>query len=242
MTPLDYGRSFLIGNGPFNEVRFWVESRTRIIDETSGTHEDYIQTGSCKSEDTFAERDLFIDNNYDFMPIFGPEYTVIFRRQAGLNPNYKSCVPSRDMWNGQKYHLVKADSWEELKTNEAILEATYAYHPIITQTEIRNETTRLGAIIECPVKTLNTNREHNAYQVDTGPLAFPDLSQRHTRHVDGIALAFVAFNAPHFADFILEVPTPIRDSETGGQEAGTVYHYSRQVSVTATNRVYAITG
>ena len=33
MMPLDYGRSFLIGTWPENEVRFWVESRTRIIDE-----------------------------------------------------------------------------------------------------------------------------------------------------------------------------------------------------------------
>ena len=241
MTPLDYGRSFLIGNGPYNEVRFWVESRTRIIDETNGTHEDYIQVGSCKSEDTFAERDLFIEDNYDFLPIFGPEYSVIFRRRAHLNSNYRSCVPSKDMWNGQKYHLVEADSWEELKTNEAIREATYAYHPIVTQTEIQHEETRLHAIIECPVKTLNTNRENNAYQVDTGPVAFPDLSQRHARHADGITLAFVAFNAPHFADFILEVPTPIRDSETGN-ETGMVYHYSRTVSVAAANRVYAVTG
>ena len=58
MTPLDYGRSFLIGNGPGNEVRFWVESRTRIIDDERGSSEDFIQTASCKSERTFAERGL----------------------------------------------------------------------------------------------------------------------------------------------------------------------------------------
>ena len=41
MIPLDYGRSFIIGKAPSNEVRFWVESRTRIVDEASGTSEEY---------------------------------------------------------------------------------------------------------------------------------------------------------------------------------------------------------
>ena len=56
MIPLDYGRSFLIGKAPENEVRFWVESRPRIIDEKSGQCEDYVQVGSCKSEATFAAK------------------------------------------------------------------------------------------------------------------------------------------------------------------------------------------
>ena len=50
VTPLDYGASFLIGTAPQNKVRFWVESRTRIINERNGMTEDYFQCASCKSE------------------------------------------------------------------------------------------------------------------------------------------------------------------------------------------------
>lgn len=50
MIPLDYGRSFIISNATRNEVRFWAESRTRIIDDKTGLSEDYIQVGSCKGE------------------------------------------------------------------------------------------------------------------------------------------------------------------------------------------------
>ena len=103
MTPLDYGRSFILGNGPQNEVRFWVESRTRIIDEETGQCKDYVQTGSCKSEDTFAAKNLFYQDNYDFLPIFGPDDGIIFRRKAHLTSGYKSCLLSTKMWNGQKY-------------------------------------------------------------------------------------------------------------------------------------------
>ena len=75
-------------------------------------------------------------------------------------------------------------------------------------------------------------RANDIYQVDTGPVAFPDLSQRHARHVDALSLAFVVFNAPHFADFVLEAPTRV-----GGEQ---VYHYSKIVSLAAVNRLYAV--
>ena len=234
MIPLDYGRSFLIGKAPSNEVRFWVESRTRIIDEASGHNEDYIQVGSCKSENTFGATDLLLADNYDFLPIFGPEWSVVFRRKAYLNEGYSEIRPSDEWWDGPQYYLVEGQEVEELTSNEAIRQATYDFAPIVTQTEIRNDETRLRAIIECPVKTMNTRRGDDMYQVDTGPVAFPDLSQRRERLIDGIALAFVVFNAPHFADFVLEVPTAV-----GGEQ---VHHYSEILSLEAENRVYAMRG
>jgi hypothetical protein len=233
MIPLDYGRSFLIGKVASNEVRFWVESRTRVIDEERGTTEDYIQTGSCKSEHTFAEQELFHEDNYDFLPVFGPEHGVIYRRKARLNPGYKSVVATPDMWGGQDYHLAEASSWEELTDLSAVLDATRTFDPIVAQTEIWHEETRLRAVIEYPVKTMNTRRDPIAYQVDTGPIVFPDLTRRHTRTADGLSLAFVAFNAAHFADFILEVPTPVAD---GVQ----IHHYAQRLSLTAINRLFAV--
>ncbi len=234
MIPLDYGRSFLIGKAPENEVRFWVESRTRIIDEKLGQYEDYVQVGSCKSEDTFGEKDLLAKDNYDFLPVFGPEWSIVYRRRAYLFDGYREIRRSEEYWAGQQSFMVEGQEVEELTTNEAIRQATYEFAPIVSQTEVWNEETGLRAIMECPVKTMNTRRADDRYQVDTGPLAFPDLSQRHQRHVDGIALAFVVFNAEHFADFVLEVPTRVGDEQ--------VYHYSELVTLEAKNRIYAVRG
>ena len=232
MKPLDYGRSFILGNGPENEVRFWVESRTRIIDETSGQREDYVQVGSCKSEHTFAQENLLHEDNYDFLPVFGPEWSVVYRRHADLRDRYREIRRSQAWWNGQQYRLIVGRGVEELTSEAAVREATYAAVPIVAQTQVRNEETGLQAIMEYPVKTMNTNRASDLYQVDTGPVAFPDLSQRRARHVDTLALAFVVFNAPHFADFVLEVPTRVGDEQ--------VYHYSKRVSLAAVNRLYAV--
>jgi hypothetical protein len=234
MNPLDYGRSFVIGNGPENEVRFWVESRTRLIDDEAGTEEDYLQCASCKSEATFAVRDLFQVDNYDFLPVFGPAWGVVFRRKAYLNQGYRETRPAKEWWNGQRTDLVEGTA-RQLQTNAAIREATYANEPIVAQTEITDSTSGLRAIIESPVKTMNTNRERDMYQVDTGPVLLPDL-KRVERSVDGLRLAFVAFNVEHFADFVVEVPTVIGDTSPATE----VHHYSERISLPAANRLYAV--
>ena len=219
-----------------NEVRFWVESRTCLVDEQSGDRRVYAQCASCKSEDTFAEHDLFYDDNYDFLPIFGPEYGLVFRRKAWLNPNYRSCVRAEEMWGGQVYHVVEGTACEELATPGDVIRATHAFRPIVAQTELRNSEFGLRAVIEYPVKTMNTHVARNIYQVDTGPVAFPDLSRRHERPIDALSLAFVAFNVPHFAGFVIEEPTAA--VAEGGDPR--VYHYSRRVTVEASNRLYVV--
>ena len=239
MEPLDYGRSFLIGNGPENEVRFWVESRTRVIDEERGTEEDYLQCASCKSEDTFASRDLFQADNYDFLPVFGPAWGVVFRRKAYLYKSYRETRPADAWWNGQKQHLITGPA-DLLQTNLAIREATYSHAPIVAQIEIVNKETKMRAIIECPIKTMNTNRGDDLYQVDTGPIMLPDL-RRHDRSVDGLRLAYFACNVPDFADFVVEVPTPIcEDGEGADVGAQMVHHFSEILSLPTENRLYSI--
>jgi len=238
MTPLDYGRSFVLGNGGFNQVRFVPEARLRVI-EPNGTQEDYIHCAACKSEDTFAEKDLFYPDNYDFTPIFGPKVGVVFRRRSWLNPNYKSIVPSEKLWEGQVYRLIEAARHHELTSNAEIIDATLAWKPIVTQTELIGKTGR-RVIIECPVKTLNTNREKNAYQTDTGPIAWLDPDGDWDTPADGIALAFIAFNAPHFADFVIERPTPALSPDLATDATPRTYHFSERRSMPAVNRVFAL--
>ena len=239
MKPIDYGRSFIIGKSPANEVRFWIESRTHVIDREAGTTTEYIQAASCKSENTFAPEDLFRKDNYDFLPVFSPDYAAVFRRHGYLNSDYREICPADAYWDGQKKDLVEADS-TELAGSEEFLAATYENLPLVAQTEIWNEQSGLRAIIEYPVKTMNTIRQSLSYQVDTGPVAFPDLSRRYDPQVECISLAFVAFNATHFADFVIEVPTPVCADGTKGDELAKIYHYSQIESFEAKNRMYRI--
>lgn len=237
MNPLNYCRSFISGITPDNRVRFWVESRTRIIDASAGVTEDYYQCASCKSEDTFAKEDLFLPDNYDFLPVFGPEYALIFRRRVRLHERYRETRPAEEMWGGQHYRLSDHPDAELLETNDAIRRTTHEGILLVGQTSLADTATGLQAIIEFPVKTMNIHDETNGYQVDTGPVMLPDLSRRYPRLVDSLRPAHVAFNAPHFADFVVEVPTPV---QPGGPAEAMTHHFSERVSLQAGNRLFGV--
>lgn len=239
---IDYGNSFYCNTAKFNSVRMWIESRTTIIDTKSGISTVYYQGASCKSEDTFAEKDLFLRDNYDFLPIFGGGKVLVFRRYnnkrgEGSHP-YRTIRKMEEMWGDNPVIYSPAPKIvTELDTWEKIRDATAAGIPIVTQTKLKNSDTGLTAIIECPCKTMNISHPKKMYQVDTGPVALPDLSMNYEIQIDCLSLAFIAFNKPHFADFVIESPTPIIE---GGNDVATVYHYSKIVSMTAENTIFAL--
>ncbi len=237
MDIIDYGLSYVNGSSPNNSLRLWVESRCRIIDENNGTTEEYVQCGACKSEDTFAEKDLFYEENYDFIPIFGPNDELVFRRKAYLNDNYRTTYPADRLWGRKSLDYVTPPVVQELKTNADIRAATHGNLPLVSQTEIWKDATGLRAIIECPIKTMNICDGKDIYQVDAGPILFPDLADRDRKFVETVKLAFVAFNVPHFADFVCEVPTPIIEDS---RKICRIYHYSERHSLPAKNRIYCI--
>jgi len=239
MNVIDYGASFIHGTVPENRVRFWVESRTRIIDEMRGTTEDYYQCGACKSEETFAEKGLFKQDNYDFLPVFGPSDGVVFRRFARAAPggDYRQMAPTVAWWGDLVYRIKPGKPAHILDSNDMVRKATHAALPIVVQTEIWNKETSMRAIIEYPVKTMNIHDDKNMYQVDTGPVAFPDLSKRCDQTVESISLAYIAINAPHFADFVIETRTPIVEE---GKTLCETYHYSELKSFPAKNALYCI--
>jgi len=233
---LDYGLSFISGRAEANQVRFWIESRTCIFDSVTDRSDRFYQCASCKSEHTFAERDLFVEANYDFMPIFGQDHGIVFRRKSARHDGYRETRPAHEWWGGQMYRLVAAADVQEVTTFEEIAAATHQAKPLVAVTEIRDEKSGLTATIENPVKTMNIHEPDRICQVDTGPVAWPDLSERRERLADVLSLAFVAFNAPHFADFVIEAPTTVGE----GEAAIEVYHYSKLNSLPATNRLFAI--
>ena len=126
---LDYGRSFICGTAAFNNVRFWVESRTTIFDDKAGTATDYYQCASCKSENTFGEKDLFLADNYDFLPILGGGYWLVFRRLASsATATARSARPKK--W-GRRLLLHDATEITRLETFERSMPPPPAcrYHP-----------------------------------------------------------------------------------------------------------------
>lgn len=231
---LDYGRSFVFGSAPFNNVRFWVESRTILLD--GDQKYECLQFGACKSENTFAEKDLFTADNYDFTPLLGDdEQWLIFRRKNRITPEYRQV--KSEVWGPSVRKLRLAKNTRVLTNFAEIRDATADAHPLVSRTELLDPATGLRAIIEAPVKTINIQPEKQQYQIDSGPVALPDLSRRYETRLDCLRLAFVAFNAPHFADFVVEQPDSVMEN---GQELYQVFHYSKPISLEAKNTLIAV--
>jgi len=82
---------------------------------------------------------------------------------------------------------------------------------------------------------MNVNDIRRAYQVDTGPILLPDFTSPKARMVERFVLAFVAYNRPDEAWFVIQEPTAVADGRPEKVSA-----YSRVVAVKARNSVLAL--
>ena len=244
---LDYGRSFINTKARWNSVRFWVESRCRVIDAKADKTVEFLQCGLCKAERTFAHRALFADDNYDFLPVFTETEGIIFRRHVRVGQGYRDVRPIDKWWEGTEPRL-RTLRGRVLTSPEEIFAAMQQGKPIIGQTELRDPASGRVAILEYPIKTINFERDKQDWQVDTGPVILPDLSVPPDQWSHTFKLAHIAFRTPYWADFIVDQPTPVQpaadDSDAADQtdqpQDNQTYHYSGQIHATARNVIVAL--
>ena len=69
---------------------------------------------------------------------------------------------------------------------------------------------------------MNASDRDRIYQTDTGPVLLPDLSRSWEELIEGMELAFSAFNTDSWTEFIVRCANRVADGVS-------VYHYSRVV-------------
>ncbi|MGQ9730572.1 MAG: hypothetical protein ACUVX8_04790 [Candidatus Zipacnadales bacterium] len=234
MEAINFALSFVTFVTPnrANNARIQVECACELTSPV-GRAEQFLLVASCKAEDTYADDNLFRLPNYDFCGIFSlSDYTII-RTHAVAEAESKETGTIAERFEGVRIEVRRAPA-QILTTNAEIVRATLANEPLVARTELAENGWR--AVIEYPVKTMNANDIEHMFQVDTGPVLFPDLTAEVSRPIERFELAYVAFNRSDRTEFILQVPTPI---ECGGEQAQ-VPHYSRVVKVVARNQVIAL--
>ena len=246
----DYATSFatFVVKGRGNLARLQVESRCLLMDEDNLLQEEFFQFASCKSEDTYAGQNLFTVPNYDFSGIFSRDNFVIFRaRRPEDTRDYAERGKVRERFEDLLLEIRPAPESTILSTNEEIVKATLEGLRLVGRTEIRNERNGHRAILEYPIKTMNVNDQKQIYQVDTGPLVFPDFEAQTKSPagnqdsalgaVEKLELAYVAYNRPDQAEFILQRETAIR---AGGKKVQRVCHYSEIRQMRAKNTLLSL--
>jgi len=237
----DFCRSFatFVTPGHTNNARIQVEA---VCELAGGAR--YVLVASCKAEDTFAQRDLFRQPNYDFCAIFGdgqgggPADYCIVRVGLPVTAAWRDVGISAERFEDVRIDLVRAEA-DPCSAPRAMVEGTLANRPLVGRTEMLDEAGQKLATLDYPIKTMNVNEaEHTAdgewiYQVDTGPIIVPDPARQVAHAVEQFDLAFIAWNAPDWADLITLTPTPLNHSDDC---AG---HYSRVSTISARNEVLA---
>jgi len=244
MQTVDFYRSFLIfridlekkppqtvsHKPPFslNNARIQIECRCRVTDRETGRTQTFVLGASCKTEQVGVERDLWLEPNADFVPVFSDDGFMNLKTyaQAGMTVNlYPPSLGKQsdrqsgkiaDTFDDVRIEVAECEG-EVLGSAQEIVAATLARHPLVARTEI--EAGRYSAVLEYPVKTMNANERDWIYQTDTGPVLLPDFTCEPESLLPNLELAFAAFNGPDWIEFIVRVPTPIA-------EGISVYHYS----------------
>ncbi|MFN0196901.1 MAG: hypothetical protein ACKVT0_09145 [Planctomycetaceae bacterium] len=255
MNAIDFSRSFLtfridaVKKPPqtvthklvvtLNNARIPLESRCVVTERATGIVQTFVHGASCKTERVGVERDIWTEPNADFIPIFSEDRYLTIKTYARfgmgvpLYPPGSGIQPDRHLGRiDDTFDSVRIDCLERagevLSSPQEIIHAVLANEVLVAQTELEND--RYHAVIEYPVKTINASEREWVYQTDTGPTIFPDLTGDPATLLDRLQLAYSAFNAPGWIEFLVRTPTPIG-------EGLSVYHYSQSVHCAAKNRV-----
>ena len=227
-----------------NSARILLECVCEIVDNETGAAQTFVMGASCKTERVGVARDIWIHPNADFVPILSQDRYLIVKTYEVANMGVPFFPPSRGMQPERQVGNV-ADAYDNLsldvrrvegeilETPAQIVEATLdrSGPPLVGRTVIQEG--RYTAVLEFPVKTMNASERDFIYQTDTGPILMPDFSREPDDLIAGLEMAFVAFNCPDWAEFVVRVPTSVGE----GIE---VYHYSKFVRLDTQNQVFRV--
>lgn len=226
-----------------NNARIPLESRCIIIDRETNEEHVYYHGAACKTERVGVERDIWLEPNADFNPIFSREKFLNIKCWDRTNkgvmfyPPERGVQPERQMgdvaeaFDRVTFHLPEVEG-EELNSIESIIVSTLEFAMLHATIEFE-ALDRYSVRLDFPIKTINVSERDKIMQTDTGPVLFPDFSEPFEDIRETFRLSYVAFNSPGWTEFILQVPTPLTDDIS-------VHHYSKSVRLDTTNRVYRL--
>ncbi len=210
----DYTKSFVTHVMPnkANQARIQVESRCIVVNSETGKTSDYFKFASCKSENTYAKDNLFMDPNYDFSGVYNSLEYVIFRSNQFSSARYAEREMVQSRFQSIRVEVQKVKRFKKLDNNREVVLSTLKRKSLVGRTTFfRNEFEKI--ILEYPIKTMNVNDIDWIYQVDTGPIALPHPNRKEDPILKSLELAFIAFNKKDQAYVVINSPTPIPNSQ-----------------------------
>lgn len=182
-----------------NSVRIGIDARCTIIDP-SGLATDFYLIAPCRKEWMYRDTGLIMDPGGEYRVIFSADRQLDVAMQARLEGD-RPLPATTAGFEHLTFEMSELPA-EFLESDTAVVAASRSQRPLVARTRIGNDTTGYTATLEYPVKTMNYRPERERFQVDTGPLIFPDLEAPFEHPIECCRLAHTVFNTLDYAEFV----------------------------------------
>ena len=213
-----------------NRVRINLDARCRWVDKATGETEDFVLICRCQGEAMYVEQDLILDPPYNFWGVFSETQSHIIRTFADAAAQGDTVEDHASRFDSVTIDIATFGNAVELTTSAEIIEATLGAEPLIARTEIESLDGQIHATMEYPVTTMNVAPERELWQVDTGPVLFPDFEREVEQRIEKLVPGFIVYNTATYAELALYTDVQL----AGG---GTTLHYANLRAVNVTNRL-----
>ena len=222
-------------------VRILIDSRCEIINNETESSEWFYLITPCRTEWMYRDDILWQDNpNLEFVGIFSETHHKSghvqvpnkSRPKQDMNTVGKTSEDLKDFHTNLSFY----NSSVELNNDSDVIKATLDLTPIVATTEIESPDGKYKVVIEYPIKTMNYVEDRSRFQVDTGPIIFPDFDVNSNKDIEKLQLAFVCYNNRSIAEFVSRVPTTVGNSDTNIIET---MEYSKIKRTNVTTRLFA---
>lgn len=223
-----------------NNVRMPLDCLATVMSE--GQAYEFGLGASCKTEQVFVEKDVWMKPNADMCAVFGAGQFLVIKRwdkvdkgemlyppSLGPQPE-RQCVDPAKAFETAGLTIRRRPA-RKLESIEEIIEVLSGDREVVSRTGYA--TARGEVTIEYPVKTVNYSERHRYYQVDTGPVLFLGEGSGPTL-IEQFHLAYVAHLGGNWAEFLLSRPTPLEGHGVS------VHHFSESRRVQAQNSLWVV--
>ena len=218
-----------------NIARIQIDAAATVTDDRTGEATTFYLIAPCRSEYMYLDDRLFQMPNYEFCGVFTADQVMIVRTHWTSDRDNREVAPATERFARVDLSINHLAGPAPLGDDSAAVEATLANRTLVARTEFRDDASGRSALLEYPIKTMNVVASPPKYQVDTGPLLFPDFASNVPQPIERFAIAHVVYHRYDRAEFILRRPHQV--GERDGQPV-LVTDYTETVTLSVRNELF----
>ncbi len=157
----------------------------------------------CLAEYTIADRNLFQVPSQEFRVALSRTHGIPIARSPSTEREPAAATPHAGRFAGTDFTTHEVPDARVTRDTGEVMRAVLAGRRLNARTTHHENALGLTVTLEYPIRTINIERTKGAFQVDTGPMALPDLATWDGATVSRVFLAHAAFSAWDRAEFIL---------------------------------------